>query len=125
MPTPAAAAMAAATAGTLPFAFATADTDPFLLGAALLVRGIGFGVAGLPVSVAVYRTLHPAAIPHATSASTIVQRVGAATGTALMAVILQSGGFASALTWMFILTATGLAMAVFLPGRVRPSTATP
>jgi EmrB/QacA subfamily drug resistance transporter len=110
------AGMAAATVGTLPFVFATPDTDTLLLSVALLLRGIGFGVAGLPVSVAVYRTLHPAAIPHATSASTIVQRIGAATGTALMAVILQAGGFTPALTWMFILTATGLVMAASLPG---------
>lgn len=111
------AGMAAATVGTLPFAFATADTDTFLLSVALFVRGVGFGVASLPVSVAIYRTLRPAAIPHATSASNIVQRVGAATGTSLMAVILQAGGFAPALVWMFILTAAGLAMAAILPGR--------
>ncbi|MFF4621733.1 MDR family MFS transporter [Nonomuraea jabiensis] len=110
------AGMAAATMGTLPFVFATRDTDTLLLSGALLLRGVGFGVASLPVSVAVYRTLRPAAIPHATSASTIVQRIGAATGTALMAVILQAGGFAPALTWMFILTATGLVMAASLPG---------
>ncbi|MEV4575443.1 MDR family MFS transporter [Nonomuraea jabiensis] len=111
------AGMAAATLGTLPFVFATLDTDPLLLSVALLLRGAGFGVASLPVSVAVYRTLRPAAIPDATSASTIVQRIGAATGTALMAVILQAGGFAPALTWMFLLTATGLVMAASLPGR--------
>ncbi|WP_214416245.1 MDR family MFS transporter [Sphaerisporangium fuscum] len=110
------AGMAAATMGTLPFAFATPDTDTLLLSVALLLRGVGFGVAGLPVSVAVYRTLRPAAIPHATSASTTVQRIGAAAGTALMAVILQAGGFAPALTWMFILTASGLVMAASLPG---------
>ncbi|WP_431914716.1 MDR family MFS transporter [Nonomuraea jabiensis] len=111
------AGMAAATMGTLPFVFATPDSDTLLLSAALLLRGAGFGVAALPVSVAVYRTLRPAAIPHATSASTIVQRIGAATGTALMAVILQAGGFAPALTCMFILTAAGLVMAASLPGR--------
>ncbi|GAA2267729.1 MDR family MFS transporter [Nonomuraea roseoviolacea subsp. roseoviolacea] len=119
---PALAGMAAATAGTLPFVFATPDTDTLLLSAALLLRGAGFGVAALPVSVAVYRTLRPAAIPHATSAGTVVQRIGAATGTALMAVILQAGGFAAALTWMFILTATGLVMAASLPGRESPRT---
>ncbi|MGI5492711.1 MDR family MFS transporter [Microtetraspora malaysiensis] len=111
------AGMAAATMGTLPFVFATPDTDTLLLSVALLLRGVGFGVASLPVSVSVYRTLRPAAIPHATSASTIMQRIGAATGTALMAVTLQAGGFAPALTWMFILTATGLVMAASLPGR--------
>ncbi|MBE1561237.1 MDR family MFS transporter [Nonomuraea africana] len=110
------AGMAVAVAGTIPFAFATAGSDPVLLGAALLVRGVGFGVASLPVSIALYRTLRPAQIPDATSAGNVVQRVGAATGTALMAVLLQSG-FTPALTWMLVLTAVGLAAAVALPGR--------
>ncbi|WP_067170031.1 DHA2 family efflux MFS transporter permease subunit [Microtetraspora niveoalba] len=111
------AGMAAATVGTLPFVLATPGTGTLPLSVALLLRGVGFGVAGLPVSVAVYRTLRPAAIPHATSASTVVQRIGAATGTALMAVILQAGGFTPALTWMFILTVAGLVMAASLPSR--------
>ncbi|MFF4778687.1 DHA2 family efflux MFS transporter permease subunit [Microtetraspora fusca] len=111
------AGMAAATVGTLPFVLATPGNGTLPLSVALLLRGVGFGVASLPVSVAVYRTLRPAAMPHATSASTIVQRIGAATGTALMAVVLQAGGFTPALAWMFILTVTGLVMAASLPGR--------
>ncbi|MEV0420401.1 DHA2 family efflux MFS transporter permease subunit [Streptosporangium canum] len=106
------AGLAVAVVGTIPFLL---TVDPTLLGAALFVRGIGFGVAGLPISVALYRTLSPAAIPGATSASNVVQRVGAATGTALMAAILQAGGFDDALTWMLVLTALGLAGTVFLP----------
>ncbi|MFI6885962.1 DHA2 family efflux MFS transporter permease subunit [Streptosporangium canum] len=106
------AGLAVAVVGTIPFLL---TVDPTLLGAALFVRGIGFGVAGLPISVALYRTLSPAAIPGATSASNVVQRVGAATGTALMAAILQAGGFGDALTWMLVLTALGLAGTVFLP----------
>jgi EmrB/QacA subfamily drug resistance transporter len=111
------AGMAVATAGTVPFAFATAGSDTLLLAAALLVRGIGVGVASLPIAVAIYRTLTPTAIPGATSASNVIQRIGAATGTALMAIILQVNGFTSALTWMLILTAVGLAATVLLPGR--------
>ncbi|MER5319840.1 DHA2 family efflux MFS transporter permease subunit [Streptosporangium roseum] len=106
------AGLAVAVVGTIPFLL---TVDPPLLGAALFVRGIGFGVAGLPISVALYRTLNPAAIPGATSASNVVQRVGAATGTALMAAILQASGFGDALTWMLVLTALGLAGTVFLP----------
>ncbi|WP_319019160.1 MDR family MFS transporter [Microbispora sitophila] len=117
------AGMAVAVAGTVPFAFATADTGTTLLGAALLVRGIGFGVGSLPVAVALYKTLSPADIPGATSAGNVIQRVGAGTGTALMAVVLQASGFAPALTWMLALTAVGLAAAVFLPGRARSRSA--
>ncbi|MEV4187219.1 DHA2 family efflux MFS transporter permease subunit [Streptosporangium canum] len=106
------AGLVVAVVGTIPFLL-TADRT--LLGAALFVRGVGFGVAGLPISVALYRTLSPAAIPGATSASNVVQRVGAATGTALMAAILQASGFGDALTWMLVLTALGLAGTVFLP----------
>lgn len=110
--------MALATAATVPFAFATDGSDSLLLGAALLGRGVGFGVASLPVAVAIYRTLRPAAIPGAAGASSVVQRIGAGLGTALMALLLQSGGHASALVWMLVLTAGGLAAAVLLPGRL-------
>jgi EmrB/QacA subfamily drug resistance transporter len=111
------AGMAVATAGTIPFAFATANSDTLLLGAALFVRGIGFGVASLPIAVAIYRTLKPITIPGATSASNVIQRIGAATGTALMAIILEVSGYTPALTWMLILTIVGLAASVLLPGR--------
>ena len=66
-----------------------------LLGTALLVRGIGFGVASLPIAVAIYRTLPKSAMAHASSASNIVvQRIGAATGTALMAAVVQAAASA-------------------------------
>ncbi|ESZ99787.1 hypothetical protein CcI6DRAFT_04804 [Frankia sp. CcI6] len=106
-----------ASAGTLPFVFATADSNLTLLGISLFVRGIGFGAASLPASAAVYRTLRTADIPGATSASNVIQRVGAATGTAVMALILQADGFTPALTWMFVLTSGALAGTVFLPGQ--------
>ncbi|MGS2616132.1 MDR family MFS transporter [Micromonospora sp. LZ34] len=117
------AGMAVATAGTVPFAFATANSDTLLLSAALFVRGIGFGVASLPIAVAIYRTLKPATIPDATSASNVIQRVGAGTGTALMATILQASGYTPALTWMLILTIVALAATVLLPGRARHTSA--
>ena len=115
----AAAGMALAAVGTVPFAFATADSDALVLAIALLVRGIGTGIGSLPIAVALYRTLPAAAIPGATSASNVIQRIGAASGTALMAIILQANGFTAALTWMLILTTVGVAATVLLPGRQR------
>jgi len=109
------AGLAVAAAATVPFAVAC--SDPVVLGGALLVRGIGIGVASLPISVALYRTLRPVDIPGATSASNVIQRIGAATGTALLAIVLQTSGFTPALIWMLVLTTVGLAAAVLLPGR--------
>jgi EmrB/QacA subfamily drug resistance transporter len=117
----AAAGFAVATVATVPFAVADAGSHPWLLGVALLVRGFGFGAGSLPVSVVLYRTLRPASIPDATSASNVVQRIGAATGTALMATVLQAGGFTPALTWMLVLTAAGLAATVLLPVGTGPT----
>lgn len=115
----AAAGMAIAAVGTVPFAFATAGSDTLVLAIALLVRGIGAGIGSLPVAVAVYRTLQPEAIPGATSVSNVIQRIGAATGTALMAITLQANGFTVALTWMLVLTTVGMVATVLLPGRDR------
>ncbi|WP_067824985.1 DHA2 family efflux MFS transporter permease subunit [Actinomadura kijaniata] len=111
------AGLAVATLGTLPF---VTGSGPALLAAALFVRGVGFGVASLPISVSLYRTVPERSIPDATGAGNVIQRIGAATGTALMALILQLTTFATALTWMFALTALGLAASVLLPGRTRP-----
>jgi EmrB/QacA subfamily drug resistance transporter len=109
----AAAGMAVGTAGTIPFLF---GTDPVLLGAALLVRGVGFGVASLPIAVAIYRTLPKAAMAHASSASNVVQRIGAATGTALMAAVVGTAGFGPALVVMVALTAVALVATMTLRG---------
>jgi EmrB/QacA subfamily drug resistance transporter len=108
------AGMAVGTVGTLPFVL---TDDPVLLGMALLVRGVGFGVASLPVAVAVYRTLPQSATAHASSASNVVQRIGAAGGTALMAAVVAAAGFGPALVVMTALTAVALAATVMLPGR--------
>jgi EmrB/QacA subfamily drug resistance transporter len=115
----AAAGLAVGAAATIPFAFATHASDPVLLAVALLVRGVGFGVASLPIAVALYRTLPTASIPHATSAGNVVQRIGAATGTAVMAVVLQAHGFTPALVVMLGLTVAALAATAVLPGRER------
>ncbi len=114
----AAAGLAVATVATVPFLFATAHSDLWVLGLALFVRGLGLGVASLPVSVALHATLRPSAIAGATSASTVVQRVGAADGTAPTAVVLQARGFTSAFTWMPGCTGAACAASALLAGRV-------
>jgi MFS family permease len=78
-----------ATVGTLPFAFVSGDTPYWLLGGVLVVRGIGIGSTMMPAMAAAYATLDSAAVPRATSALNVLQRVGGALGTCIMAVVLQ------------------------------------
>jgi EmrB/QacA subfamily drug resistance transporter len=107
----AAAGTAVGAAATLPFLF---TSDPAVLGTTLFARGAGFGVASLPVAVAIYRTLPEAAMAHASSASNVVQRIGAAAGTALMATVVAAAGFEPALLLMVVLTAVALASTIVL-----------
>ena len=77
------------TLGTIPFAFLTADTSYTLLALLLVVRGLGIGSAMMPAMAAAYATLESSAVPRATSALNVLQRIGGSLGTALLAVVLQ------------------------------------
>ena len=77
------------TVGTIPFGFLGAETPYGLLAALLVLRGLGIGASMMPSMAAAYATLESSAIPRATSALNVVQRVGGSLGTALLAVVLQ------------------------------------
>ncbi len=70
------AGVALAAAGTIPFALAGLHTSYWLLGAALVVRGAGLGTATIAVMAGAFIGLSPAQVPHASSATRIVQFVG-------------------------------------------------
>jgi len=76
------------TLGTLPLAWATADTSYALLTIALVVRGIGLGCAMMPTMAAAFAQLQPPQVPRATAALNALQRTGGSIGTALLAVVL-------------------------------------
>jgi EmrB/QacA subfamily drug resistance transporter len=78
-----------ATVGTLPFVMVGADSSYWLLGGILVIRGIGIGGTMMPAMAAAYATLTGPAIPRATSQLNVIQRIGGALGTALLAVTLQ------------------------------------
>lgn len=137
---------------SVPLALSTAHTDDLLLAVTLFVRGFGIAMANLPVMAAPYQSLEPSAIPRATSALNIFQRVGGSIGTAILAVVLQyeighrlpgSGGslsaaggpgaadalaasFGTAFWWTVVITALTLLPALFLPreGRATARAAT-
>jgi EmrB/QacA subfamily drug resistance transporter len=75
--------------GTVPLVTVGPDTSYGFLAAILVVRGLGFGSAMMPSMAAAFSTLSPAAVPRATSALNVIQRVGGTIGTALLAVVLQ------------------------------------
>jgi EmrB/QacA subfamily drug resistance transporter len=112
-------------AATVPFALAGPRTSLWLLGAVLLIRGFGIGTALVPPISVAYQDIPLADIPHATMNTRIAQQMGAAFGTAIVAVALQSllahgasNAFHSAFWWAIGITVAALVAALTIP---RPS----
>ena len=76
-------------AGTLAYAQAGGRTSEILLSLSLVVRGAGLGAVIIPIMAAAYLGLRPDQVPHASSATRIMQQVGGSFGTAILAMILQ------------------------------------
>ncbi|MBB5495396.1 DHA2 family efflux MFS transporter permease subunit [Nocardiopsis metallicus] len=111
-------------AATAPFAFAGPDTSPALLAGAMFVRGLGLGAAMVPMLATAYRRLPSDQVPRASSALNVTQRLGAAIGTAALALLLSSllagnaqpeTAFQATFWWMTGLTAAAVVPAMFLP----------
>jgi len=66
------------------------DTSYWMIGAALVVRGVGLAGAMMPAMAAAYATLTRSQVPRATPALNVLQRVGGSIGAALLIVILQN-----------------------------------
>jgi len=76
---------------TIPFVLIEADTSFLLISAAMVVRGFGIGMSMMPSMTAAYAVLRPDQINDATPQLNVLQRVGGSIGTAILAVVLQSG----------------------------------
>lgn len=59
------------------------------LAAILVVRGIGLSATMMPAMAAAYAKLERPAVPRATAALNVIQRVGGSVGTAVLAVVLE------------------------------------
>jgi EmrB/QacA subfamily drug resistance transporter len=68
----------------------TAHTSFVLTTAILLVRGVGLGCSMMPAMASAFSTISRAAVPRATTALNVLQRVGGSIGTALLAVVLEN-----------------------------------
>lgn len=76
--------------GTAPFVV-TGHTPPAaLLVLALFLRGVGLGAVVPPNVAATYTSVDRSQAPAATSARTVLNRIGGSVGTAVLAVILQN-----------------------------------
>lgn len=99
--------------GTLPFALG--DASFWVLGGALVLRGIGLSATNMAVLVGAFAELRHREIPHASSLTRILQQVGGSLGTAVLAVVLQQAGFGAAFTWALVFAALTVVPALLLP----------
>ena len=119
-----------ALAGTLPYALAGTTTSELLLGGALVVRGAGLSTTNIAMLSAALQGLQQEERSHASMATRIVQYVGGAFGTGVLATILTQqlavhpGGpvgavhaFDVTFWWSLAFTALGLAPTFLLPAR--------
>jgi MFS family permease len=112
--------------GTFPFALSGSDTNVILLAAALLIRGAGLGGLAIPIMACAYAGLNKAQVPDASIATRILQTIGGAFGSAILATVLQQqlslsaatnvgGAYNVAFGWSIGFTALAIIPALLLP----------
>lgn len=75
--------------GTVPLATVTDHTSYWLISGILLVRGLGTGMAIMPLMAAAFATIGRAQIADATPQLNVLQRIGGSIGTAILTVVLS------------------------------------
>jgi EmrB/QacA subfamily drug resistance transporter len=84
---------------TIPLAFIGANTSIVAISTVLLVRGVGIGFSFMPAMTTAFASLRPDQLSDATPQLNVLQRIGGAIGTAVLAVVLQrSSGVAPSIT---------------------------
>nr|CEL20597.1 Multidrug resistance protein B [Kibdelosporangium sp. MJ126-NF4]CTQ89508.1 Multidrug resistance protein B [Kibdelosporangium sp. MJ126-NF4] len=116
--------------GTVVFTQLASEPHNVLLGVSLFVRGLGLGLIGVSVLTAAYRGMATEAIAQATGVISVVQRLGASAGTAVIAVVLAitvagtsssggttelAGAYGDTFWWMLIIMLVSFAPALALP----------
>jgi EmrB/QacA subfamily drug resistance transporter len=75
---------------TVPFLFIDVNTSYVVIDAAMLIRGVGVGLAMMPAMTAAFSALAHDQIDDASPQLNVIQRVGGSLGTAVIAVVLQT-----------------------------------
>jgi EmrB/QacA subfamily drug resistance transporter len=112
---------------TIPFALADAHTSLWYLGAILFFRGIGLGAVFIPVMAVAFVDIPRSDMPNASAITRIVQQIGGAFGTALIAVVLAAGissgnpvnAFDVSFWWTIGITVVAGGVALLLPARAK------
>jgi len=115
---------------TVPFLFVGPTTPYSLMASAMVVRGIGVGLAMMPAMTAAFSALTHDQVNDASPQMNVIQRVGGTLGTAVIAVVLQSNlahtagaganpaasaaAFADTYRWVILMTAVALIPATVL-----------
>ena len=111
---------------TVPFVLVTAHTPFPAIGVAMLVRGVGVGLAIMPAMTAAFSVLSREQVNDASPQLTVLQRVGGSLGTAVIAVVLEghtkdahtqaalAHAFGQTYWWVLGVTLVGLAPTVLL-----------
>jgi EmrB/QacA subfamily drug resistance transporter len=111
---------------TIPLAFIGPSASIAGISLVLLVRGVGIGFSFMPAMTTAFASLRPDQLSDATPQLNVLQRIGGAIGTAVLAVVLQrASGTAPSIThlahafntaywWSFATAALGLIPCVVL-----------
>jgi EmrB/QacA subfamily drug resistance transporter len=84
---------------TIPLAFVGVGTSIVAISIVLVLRGVGIGFSFMPAMTAAFAALRPEQLSDATPQLNVLQRIGGAIGTAVLAVVLQrASGHAPAVT---------------------------
>jgi len=75
--------------GTIPLGFVDPTSSIAGISAVLLLRGVGIGFSFMPAMTAAFASLRPDQLSDATPQLNVLQRIGGAIGTAVLAVVLQ------------------------------------
>jgi EmrB/QacA subfamily drug resistance transporter len=74
---------------SIPLAFVGTSTSIAFISVVLLLRGVGIGFSFVPAMTAAFAALRPDQLSDATPQLNVLQRIGGAIGTAVLAVVLQ------------------------------------
>jgi EmrB/QacA subfamily drug resistance transporter len=74
---------------TIPLAFVATGTSALWISLVLVARGVGIGFAFMPAMTVAFAALKPEQLSDATPQLNVLQRIGGAIGTAVLAVVLQ------------------------------------
>lgn len=107
-------------AATLPLAWIDPGTSYWYITGFMFLRGLGTGLAGMPLMAAALRSIAPAKSPDASAQLFVLQRVGGSLGTAALVVVLErTTDFGTTYGVVTVLTALSLLPCLALMGAER------